>query len=502
MRHDDDHDSRCSRQTSLTHAGVSRRAAIQAGSIGLLGLGMNHVAGLKALAREMPSPAAPLPDANSFKAVIYIFLSGGLAQHDSFDPKPDAPDNVRGEFAPIATRTPGIQICEHLPMLAACSDKWALVRSLTHPYNEHSIGHHVMLTGRTEQPVGFDGNRPTPNDFPAIASVVNGVVPVRNNLPPAAVLPEKLIHVTGRTIPGQFAGQMGWKHDSWFIEASQFKDTKYIHGAFPEYGFQRWEGPNNPADYVFEAPQLELPKGVLHDRFEGRLQLLRTLDQQRRHLDMAGQVREFDQLRQTAVSMLCDGRVHKAVDVHSAPSALRDRYGRNSFGWSLLMARQLVEAGVSLVQVNLGNDESWDTHEKAFPNLKNYLLPPTDRAVSALIEDLDQRGLLDDVLIVMAGEFGRTPKVFTFKGAKSNLPGRDHWGAVQSVFFAGGGVKGGTVIGSSDRIGGYPATDPQKPENMAATIYDALRLPRTITWQDRLDRPHHVYHGEPIKGLT
>jgi uncharacterized protein (DUF1501 family) len=166
------------------------------------------------------------------------------------------------------------------------------------------------------------------------------------------------------------------------------------------------------------------------------------------------------------------------------------------------MARQLVEAGVSLVQVNLGNDESWDTHEKAFPNLKNYLLPPTDRAVSALIEDLDQRGLLDDVLIVMAGEFGRTPKVFTFDGAKSNLPGRDHWGAVQSVFFAGGGVKGGTVIGSSDRIGGYPATDPQKPENMAATIYNALGLPPTITWKDRLDRPHHVYHGEPIKGLT
>lgn len=502
MRHDADDSSRCARNTGLTHAGVSRRTAIQAGSIGLLGLGMNHVAGLRALADETASPASQSPTSKSPKAVIYIFLSGGLAQHDSFDPKPDAPENVRGEFAPIATRTPGIQICEHLPMLAACSDKWALVRSLTHPFNEHSIGHHVMLTGRTEQPVGFDGNRPTPNDFPSIASVVKGVVPRRNNLPPAAVLPEKLIHVTGRTIPGQFAGQMGWQFEPWFIEASQFHDTKYIHGAFPEYGFQRWEGPSNPPDYVFEAPRLELPQGILQDRFDGRLRLLRTLDGQRRQLDTAGQVGEFDQLRQTAVSMLNDGRVHKAVDVHSASDSLQDRYGRNSFGWSLLMARQLVEAGVSLVQVNLGNDESWDTHEKAFPNLKNYLLPPTDRAVSALIEDLDQRGLLDDVLIVMAGEFGRTPKVFTFDGAKSKLPGRDHWGAVQSVFFAGGGVKGGTVIGSSDRIGGYPATDPQKPENMAATIYDALRLPPTITWKDRLDRPHHVYHGEPIKGLT
>jgi hypothetical protein len=295
---------------------------------------------------------------------------------------------------------------------------------------------------------------------------------------------------------------MGWKHDPWFIEASQFRDTKYIHGAFPEYGFQRWEGAKNPPDYVFEAPRLELPQGVLRDRFDSRLRLLKTLDQQRRQLDAAANVGEFDQFRESAVSMLNDGRVHSALDVHSAPDAAQERYGRNSFGWSLLMARQLVESGVSLVQVNLGNDESWDTHEKAFPNLKDYLLPPTDRAVSALIEDLDQRGMLDDTLIVMAGEFGRTPKVFTFKGAKSNLPGRDHWGAVQSVFFAGGGVKGGTVIGASDRMGGYPAADPQKPENMAATIYQALGLPPTVTWKDRLDRPNHVYHGDPIAGLT
>jgi hypothetical protein len=458
---------------------------------------MNHVAGLRALADETSSPSLM-----KHKAVIYIFLSGGLGQHDSFDPKPEAPDNIRGEFAPIATRTPGVQICEHLPMLAARSDQWALVRSLTHPYNEHSIGHHVMLTGRTETPVGFDPNRPTPHDFPAIASVVNGVLPPVNNLPPAAVLPEKLIHVTGRTIPGQFGGQMGWQLDPWFIEASQFRDAKYVHGAFPQYGFQRWEGANTPAGYKFEAPRLELPQGVLQNRFNGRLDLLSTLDQQRRHLDDAAQVGEFDRHRQSAVSLLNSGGVHKALDIHSAPAAEQDRYGRNSFGWSLLMARQLVEAGVSLVQVNLGNDESWDTHEKAFPNLKNFLFPPTDRAVSALLDDLGQRGMLDDVLIVMAGEFGRTPKIFTFNGAMSKLPGRDHWGAVQSVFFAGGGVKGGTVLGASDRIGAYPAADAQRPENMAATIYEALGLPRTLTWKDRLARPHQVFHADPIAGLT
>lgn len=483
---------------SLTHVRMPRRTALQAGSIGLLGLGMNHVAGLRALGTENGSTVPK----KSHKAVIFIFLSGGLTQHDSFDPKPDAPDGIRGEFAAISTRTPGVQICEHLPLLAARSDKWAMVRSLTHPYNDHTISHHVMLTGRTERPVGFNEGRPTVNDFPSLASIVNGVVPPCNNLPPAAVLPEKLVHVTGRTIPGQFAGQMGWKYDPWFIEASHFKDTKYVHGAFPEYGFQRWEGPHNPPGYMFEAPRLELPREVLHDRFENRLQLLKTLDQQRRHLDTAVRVGEFDRMRQSAVSLLNDGGVHKALDVHAAPAEWQERYGRNSFGWSLLMARQLVEAGVSLVQVNLGNDESWDTHEKAFPNLKNYLLPPTDRALSALIDDLSERGLLDDVLIVMAGEFGRTPKIFTFNGAISKLPGRDHWGAVQSVFFAGGGVKGGTVIGASDRIGAYPNADPQSPENMAATIYEALGLPRTIAWKDGLDRPHHVYHGEPIPGLT
>ena len=485
-------------QSSFAHPQLSRRTAMQIGSVGLLGLGMNHVSGLRGLAAEN-GVAASQPRA---KGIIYIFLSGGLGQHDSFDPKPDAPENIRGEFAPIETRTPGVFVCEHLPMLAARSNKWAVVRSLTHPYNDHSTGHHVMLTGRTPTPLGFDGNRPKPTDFPSIASVVTRVVPSRSNLPPAAVLPEKLIHVTGRTIPGQFAGEMGSKSEPWFIEASQYRDSKYIHGAFPEYGFQRQKGRMTPSDYRFEAPRLELAQGVLRDQFQSRLQLLESIQQQRQKLDQAAEVLEFDRHRQTAVSMLLEGRVHRALDIHSTDATDQDRYGRNSFGWSLLMARQLIEAGVSLVQVNLGNNESWDTHEAAFGNLKNFLLPPTDRAVSALIDDLSERGMLDDTLIVMAGEFGRTPKVFTFPGAETKLPGRDHWGAVQSVFFAGGGVHGGTVIGASDSLGAYPKSDAQTPENMAATIYQALGLPATITWKDVLNRPHHIYYGDPIAGLS
>jgi hypothetical protein len=210
--------------TSWSHSGVSRRVAVQAGAIGLLGLGMNHVAGLQALAGEAAAQEAPkdgkVAASVRSKSVIYIFLSGGLGQHDSFDMKPQMSAEIRGEFRPVSTATPGLQICEHLPMLAAQSEKWALVRSLTHPYNEHSIGHHVMLTGRTPQPLGFQPSRPTKNDFPSIPSIVSNLFPRKNNLPPAAVLPEHLIHVSGRKIPGQYAGQMGADHDPWFIEAS------------------------------------------------------------------------------------------------------------------------------------------------------------------------------------------------------------------------------------------------------------------------------------------
>jgi uncharacterized protein (DUF1501 family) len=221
---------------------------------------------------------------------------------------------------------------------------------------------------------------------------------------------------------------------------------------------------------------------------------------QQRDLEQIAENEQFDRNRQNAISLLADRRTQQAFNVHDADPKVQDRYGRNTFGWSLLMARQLVEAGVNLVQVNLGNNETWDTHGNAFPHLKNFLFPPTDRAVSALLDDLHDRGLLDSTLIVMAGEMGRTPKVSGLP-QHYKLPGRDHWGT-QTVFFAGGGVKGGTVVGSTDKIGAYPATNPQKPENMAATIYQALGLPQTVAWHDHADRPHFIYHGDPISGLT
>jgi uncharacterized protein (DUF1501 family) len=483
------------RQTGYwpVHPRASRRELLRAGAIGLLGLGMNHIPALRALA----GPAAPERKA---RAVIFIFLSGGLSQHESFDPKPEAPDGFRGDFSVTATATPGLHICEHLPMLAQCSHKWSLVRSLTHRYNEHSEGHLVMLTGRSALSPGFSLFEPRPTDWPSMAALAGNLLSRRNNLPPAVVLPEKLIHVTGRVLAGQGGGEMGQRNDPWFIEASHFRSSQYIHGAFPEYGFERDAGRHVVPDYRFEAPSFDLPVGVSTPRLESRLNLLRTVDNQRAALDRTAAYQQLDHDRQEAVSLLLKNNVRQALDVHAVPLKLQERYGRNSFGWSLLMARQLVEAGVSLVQVNLGNNESWDTHYAMFRNLKNFLLPPTDRAASALLEDLDERGMLESTLIVMASEFGRTPRIQTPPGKQ--LPGRDHWGAVQSVFLAGGGVRGGRVIGASDKIGAYPVALPQRPENLAATIYQALGLPATVAWHDKLNRPHYIYHGEPIVGLS
>ena len=477
--------------------GVSRRTAIQAGAIGLLGMGMNHLTALRALAAAEGKAKAKVPGGRA-KSVIYIFLSGGLAQQESFDLKPDAPLEVRGEFRPIRTRTPGIEICEHLPELAQRSNQWALVRSMTHPSNDHSAAHHIMLTGRSELPLGFDPNKAKDSDWPSIAAIAGAVLPARNNLPPAIVLPDKLVHRSGRTLPGQFAGQMGRLRDPWFLEMSPYHPEHY--GAFPEYLFHHATGAMKADNLVFQAPHLSLPQGLNQDRVLRRVALRDGLERQSRQLEALGDDAGFDTYRQAALSLITNSSVHDAFDLEKADPRIVERYGRNSFGRSLLMARRLVETGVSLVQVNLGNNETWDTHQAAFPNLKDFLLPPLDRALSALIDDLAASGLLDETLIVVGSEFGRTPKISKIAGAA--LPGRDHWGASQTVLLAGGGVRGGTVIGATDRIGAYPSEAAQRPENLAATIYEALGLPRTLEWHDPLERPHFIYHAEPIKGLT
>ncbi len=441
--------------------------------------------------------AAADPARRTGKSVIYIFLSGGLSQLDSFDLKPQAPAEIRGEFHPSATRTPGIQICEHLPMLAQRSNLWALVRSMSHPSTSHSHSHTMMLTGRTTLQPGYNPVRPQPSDWPSIAAIVGRVVPRNGHLPSAVVLPEKIVHMSGRVIPGQFAGQLGSRHDPWFIEASPYRAR--IYGAYPEYAFTmepEAAGVTDPSR--FQAPNLDLPAGLSRPQMQDRLDLLQRV--QRHPLGREEAAAQFERQRERAVALLSDRRVHEAFDVTNANRRLQEKYGKNCFGWSLLMARRFIDLGVRFVQVNLGNNESWDLHGSIFPRLKDSLFPPTDRAVSALLDDLDQTGQLEDTLIVMAGEFGRTPRISTLP-QHYKLPGRDHWGPAQTVFLAGGGVRGGQVIGSTDRSGGHPASQAQAPENLAATMYAALGIPKTAVWYDQQERPNHIYNGEPMAGL-
>jgi hypothetical protein len=476
---------------------VARRELLQAGTLGLLGLSTADVLGWRAAASETARTA---PRA---RAVIFLFLTGGAGQHDTFDMKPLAPDGIRGEFNPIATATPGLEICEHLPMLAQRSHLWSLCRSLSHHENGHPKGTYMMLTGRSEVPAAFRSARPQSIDQPSITAIAGYATRPRHNMPKCVVLPEKLNESTSGIYPGQFAGLLGAEHEPWFIEATDKPHANHANsGAFPGYLFSLHKGqPSDKRDWRFEVPNISLPEAVFAPRFRRRLDLLDVVEDQRRQIQERAALGRYDASRQAAMSLISDPQIRRAIDVRQADPKTLDRYGDNSFGWSLLMARRLVEVGVNMVQVNMGNFGSWDLHGNNFPCLKNYLFPPTDRAVSALLDDLAESGLLDDTLVVMAGEFGRTPKITHDDPTIYKYPGRDHWGPLQTVWFAGGGVAGGNVIGSSDKIAAYPTSARQTPESFAATIYHALGIPRDAVWYDVTGRPSHIYMADPIEGL-
>lgn len=474
-----------------------RRSLLQAGTLGLLGLTAVDVANWRQTA-ALAGTSAP-----KAKSVIFIFLTGGPSQHDTFDMKPDGPVEFKGEFNPIATRTPGVQICEHLPRIAARSQHWGLVRSLSHTHSGHETGTYVMLTGNSEIPSNFKGNKPQPVDLPSIVALAGYATPRRNNLPSSVVLPEKVYHSNSGMYSGQFAGLLGSQHEPWFIDATDKPHAYHSNsGAFPKYLFNLHKGClSDKQDWRFEVPNLTLPEGVFDRRFESRMGLLDIVEQQRRQLDIKASETGYDRVRQSALSLMADPKVRHAFDVRKADRKTLDRYGDNSFGWSLLMARRLIETGVNMVQVNLGNFGTWDMHGNNFVNLKDFLFPPTDIAVSGLLDDLEESGMLDDTLVIMAGEFGRTPKITHIAPEVYKFAGRDHWAPLQTVWFAGGGVRGGTVIGASDRNGAYPTADLQTPENFAATIYHALGIPREALWHDPTGRPYHVYQADPIEGL-
>jgi hypothetical protein len=479
---------------SLHHPRLPRREVLRVGGLGLVGFGLADLFRLEAEA----GAGSPVGGDCS---VIYLFQSGGPAQHETWDLKPDAPTTVRGEFRPIATATPGLSVCEHLPALARRSDRYALVRSFSHASNDHSLGHHIMLTGHDGMPVGFDPNRPTVNDWPSLAALTNYALrDRRSEIPPAVVLPHPLVHRTGRTIPGQASGRMDSKYDPMLLKVAP--DCPGGYGACPDcFHFENlaFRHGGGPAAAEFSAPGLDLPQGLTLPRLGHRAELLRSVEAMRRDLDRKAEGRSLDRFRTQALSILTSERTARAFDVHREDPRTLDRYGRHQFGRSLVLARRLVESGVRLVQVNLGNNETWDTHQSAWPVLKDKLLPPLDQALSALLDDLEARGLLSRTLIVMGGEFGRTPRISTLPGAK--LAGRDHWGACQSLFVAGAGVKGGTVVGASDKIGAYPKTQPYRPSDLAATVYHVLGLGANPEYRDRLDRPFLATTGSPITAL-
>jgi hypothetical protein len=404
--------------------------------------------------------------------VILVFLTGAPSHLDMFDPKPDAPAEVRGEFQPVATRVPGLHICEHLPRLAARAHQFALVRSLSHRENNHLVATHHVLTGHP-QPGAFFDKVASRDDWPSYASTLDHLRPRRDGVPSGVNLPTFLME--GPLIwPGQHAGFLGPRHDPWQIT----------------------QDPNRPD---FRVDNLSLAPGLEVTRLNDRQALLEQVDRQRQQLtDLAAGRRLADQQR-LAFSVLTSGRVAQAFNVDREPAAVRDRYGRHAFGQSLLLARRLVQAGVPAVQANMGRVQNWDTHGNSFPRLKNQLLPPLDQGVAALLDDLEATGLLQETLVLLLGEFGRTPKITTPPGSRT--PGRDHWAPCFFGLFAGAGVRGGQVIGRSDRIGAYPVTTPYTPDDIGATVYHILGIDPGTEVRDRQERPVRLNRGEVMQAL-
>ena len=439
----------------------TRREFVQVGFSGLLGMSLpGLLAGRSAVGATKATGRA--------KSVIVILLSGGLGQHDAFDMKPEAPDGIRSEFQPIATKVPGIQFCEHHPGLAARSDQLAVVRSMSHPEGNHLVAVHHVLTGHPSFPRGAsDLDRvASRDDFPCYASVVDKVRPPGGGIPSGVALPTKLIEGP-LTWPGQDAGFLGPRHDPWQLRLDPGK---------PEAG----------------DDSLSLPAGLDPARLHRRRHLLGQSI-------VPAPADPFVDQQDAALAMLCNGAVGRALNLDHEDPRLLDRYGHHLFGRSLLMARRLVEAGVPVIQATMGIVQTWDTHVGNFPRLKNDLLPPLDRAVSALLDDLTARGLLDETLVVLLGEFGRTPRISILK--PGDVPGRDHWPAVFPAVFAGAGVVGGQTIGKSDRIGAHAVTKTFGPPDLAATVYHALGVDPATELRDRLNRPLRLCNGEVITPL-
>ena len=453
----------------ITRRLLSRRELIRVGGLGALGLG------LPALRAGRAATLAGRPRANS---CLIIFLSGGPPQHETFDPKPAAPIEIRGPFLPIATSVPGLQFSELLPLSAARADRMCVIRSMTTGIHSHSTSGAFMLTGHEPTSVA-ESVPPSAQDWPSLAGAVGALRAAERSPLDAVILPEPIFNNPAIPWPGQNGGFMGAAWHPHILRC-------------------------DPSQERIEIEGLTAAAGVTELRLDDRHALLGQVDRLLHRGLRSPAIAEMNRFQQEAFDLLHAGATREALEIEREPAASRDRYGRGKFGQSVLLGRRLIEAGVRLVQVNWPREPGdtaagnplWDTHQDNAGRLKNVLCPQFDTAYSALLDDLEVRGLLDETLVVVMGEFGRTPTI-------NSAGGRDHWGSVFSVALAGAGVPGGGVIGSSDDRGGMPADRPVRPPDLAATIFQLLGISPDHEFRDPFDRPLSVVSGgRPLREIV
>ena len=448
--------------------------------LGQLGMGAMALPGLLQAEKARASSAAPRARA---KSCILLYLWGGPPQQDMWDMKPDTPEGIRSQFRPMQTIVPGIQICDQMPLLARHTDKVAFIRSMTHPSTVHEPSVYYTLTGKQNPTLVSPRNPRRRTDFPNFASIVSHLSPP-SALPATVTIPRPIGH-DGVTYAGTYSGWLGPRHDPMELKEAPNSGDRPTHS-------------------------LELPADMNTPRLGARRGLLSPLEESDRILQGARSTEGLGGFHEQAYRMLASDAARRAFNLDQEPAPLRDRYGRNEYGESFLLARRLVESGVRLVSViwmyfmpNGRIANVWDTHggtaglnnATGFEMLRApYCLPPLDRAYSALLEDLQVRGLLDETLVVTMGEFGRTPRI-------NPQQGREHWGPSYTTLLAGGGVRGGQVYGSSDSVGAYPRDNPVSPEDFLATIYHAMGIAPDTEIRDREARPQRICDGRAVTAL-
>ncbi len=453
-------------------AQMSRRQLIKVGGLGLLGLNMPR------LLRAAENKASTKPPVARAKSVIFLYQFGGPSHIDMFDRKPEAPEGIRGPLKSISSCLPGVPVCEGLPRVAKILDKVTLIRSMHHTMKNHNSASYYALTGHAP-PVDDIRLRDSIDLFPGYGCVVDKLAPISGEMPTHVAYP--YIIRDGSVTPGQHASFLGKAHDPLLIT----------------------QDPNAPD---FRLPELSLPANLSYERLEQRREMQKLIDDQTRLLDFSAAAQGMDAYYEKALAMLNSSKLRQAFDLSSEPAALRDKYGRTTYGQSCLLARRLVEAGTKFVTVYFSNSiggqsttsGGWDTHgfnnTRMYPIIEKYHLPLTDQTLPTFLEDLDQRGLLDTTLVVWMGEFGRTPKI-------NQNASRDHWPQCYTVMLAGGGVKRGFVYGASDKDGAYPAENPVRPDDLSATIFYLLGIDPHTEVYSAAKRPMLIAEGKPVMGV-